>query len=41
MRFVSNDFNENNSPTIGAAFLTQSEYLNQTVENAPVKYLEL
>lgn len=24
MRFVSNDFNEHNSPTIGAAFLTQS-----------------
>ena len=25
LRFVSNDFNENNSPTIGAAFLTQSQ----------------
>ena len=24
MRFCSNDFNENTSPTIGAAFLTQS-----------------
>lgn len=26
LRFVQNDFNENTSPTIGAAFLTQSEY---------------
>jgi hypothetical protein len=26
LRFVSNDFNENNSPTIGAAFLTQSAW---------------
>lgn len=25
LRFVQNDFNENTSPTIGAAFLTQSE----------------
>ncbi len=24
LRFVQNDFNENTSPTIGAAFLTQS-----------------
>jgi len=24
LRFVSNDFNDNTSPTIGAAFLTQS-----------------
>lgn len=27
LRFVQNDFNENTSPTIGAAFLTQSEWL--------------
>lgn len=26
LRFVQNDFNENTSPTIGAAFLTQSTY---------------
>ena len=26
LRFVQNDFNENTSPTIGAAFLTQSGY---------------
>ena len=25
LRFVQDDFNENTSPTIGAAFLTQSE----------------
>jgi len=27
LRFCSNDFNENTSPTIGAAFLTQSEWM--------------
>ncbi|KAK4686042.1 hypothetical protein P7C73_g4093, partial [Tremellales sp. Uapishka_1] len=34
LRFVSNDFNENNSPTIGAAFLTQKCRL----ENRIVKF---
>ncbi|KAI5453170.1 Vacuolar protein sorting-associated protein 21 [Naganishia albida] len=31
LRFVSNDFNENNSPTIGAAFLTQKCRLEDKV----------
>ena len=34
LRFCSNDFNENTSPTIGAAFLTQKCRL----ENRVVKF---
>jgi hypothetical protein len=35
LRFVQNDFNENTSPTIGAAFLTQSECPESCLPLAP------
>lgn len=38
LRFTSGDFDENTSPTIGAAFLTQSEFGKCNVHRNEISY---